>query len=912
MQKNLQKYKNFQAKFTKTQAFSIALIDKLIYNRICVNSVGLCAQKAKSDLKGVFPDEKFACATRTDYFISKESLSMKKGTKILSLAAALTLSVSAFALTGCSEDSVFYLGEETKAEYDAAMELNDEVSSNGGFVVEKGGYVYFINGSESTTAINVYGFPVKGSLMRIAKSDLTAGNYDKAKIVIPSLITSQVSSGLYIYGDYVYYATPTTDQNVAGEIGNSFIDFKRAKLDGTEAPMAGYYFRKGASTVYRYVQVDGVDRNNDGEDDVFCLYEESVPSGTSTAKALQSYNTATGEVTMLVKGAESYIYDTKDLDNPNVYYTMPVTYDAEKGNPTAPGYNQIYCVNAAAQLKSIDATKASYTVADKAGNDVRTYDFDEKEMTKNAAARGYNLGDYTTYPYVNLGELVLDGVGYLSAKHTHYNEESAESVKANAAEVNGYTYAIKRYETSGDNVGLYFTRVAYNKDNAVTQLCYVEESEALANGWNTVSANKTLDVLGVSSDIPDNSLIEISTDGNGKRLYTYMYTAVETAGSVSNRVIKKVTVKPGESKPISDIKLTKNVLADKEGNATSTEVTLWQTKGDYLYYYKSGSKGNNLLRINYKGDANDYHEFVLEEKYQPMNIPFVEYNGNWYQPEFVGDMLLYGNVQNYGDSTASYNYVYAAPIGDLDAVKTANAEYEKYQEFRKEYESDSDVTSLIDYLFGCELDVTEDARTEYIKKFNKTNNDGDKEGEELYKEIVGKFRAEEGSTVAPEIKTATAYTNCISRITDSDEDKIAEAWDGLLLYPEEEDAVVVAEDNGWVWWIVAGGALVLIVIVALVVRNNKKKKAAKREADAIVNSYKRQRIDTMDDKSIDVYADDSAEEKAEEETEAPVEESASEEVAEPVAEVVEETAETPVEEPVAEPATEAEQEEKTE
>ena len=92
----------------------------------------------------------------------------------------------------------------------------------------------------------------------------------------------------------------------------------------------------------------------------------------------------------------------------------------------------------------------------------------------------------------------------------------------------------------------------------------------------------------------------------------------------------------------------------------------------------------------------------------------------------------------------------------------------------------------------------------------------------------------------------------------------------------------------------------------------KKKKAAKREADAIVNSYKRQRIDTTDDKSIDVYADDSAEEKAEEATEAPVEESASEEVAEPVAEVVEETAETPVEEPVAEPATEAEQEEKTE
>ena len=39
MEKILQKYKNFQAKIPKNQAFSIALIDKLIYNRICVSIV---------------------------------------------------------------------------------------------------------------------------------------------------------------------------------------------------------------------------------------------------------------------------------------------------------------------------------------------------------------------------------------------------------------------------------------------------------------------------------------------------------------------------------------------------------------------------------------------------------------------------------------------------------------------------------------------------------------------------------------------------------------------------------------------------------------------------------------------------------------------------------------------------------
>ena len=48
METILQKYKNFQAKIPKSEAFSIALIDKLIYNRICVSIVGKCTQKEES------------------------------------------------------------------------------------------------------------------------------------------------------------------------------------------------------------------------------------------------------------------------------------------------------------------------------------------------------------------------------------------------------------------------------------------------------------------------------------------------------------------------------------------------------------------------------------------------------------------------------------------------------------------------------------------------------------------------------------------------------------------------------------------------------------------------------------------------------------------------------------------------
>ena len=58
------------------------------------------------------------------------------------------------------------------------------------------------------------------------------------------------------------------------------------------------------------------------------------------------------------------------------------------------------------------------------------------------------------------------------------------------------------------------------------------------------------------------------------------------------------------------------------------------------------------------------------------------------------------------------------------------------------------------------------------------------------------------------------------------------------------------------------------------VKNRKKKKAKKAEDEATVNAYKRKKIDTTDDKSIDVYAE---EEPVETELEADTEESVEDE-----------------------------------
>ena len=115
-----------------------------------------------------------------------------------------------------------------------------------------------------------------------------------------------------------------------------------------------------------------------------------------------------------------------------------------------------------------------------------------------------------------------------------------------------------------------------------------------------------------------------------------------------------------------------------------------------------------------------------------------------------------------------------------------------------------------------------------------------------------------------------------------------------------ETVTTEEEDKGLPTWaivlIVVGSVLVVAAAVTIPLVLNAKKKKAKAEKDeATVNAYKK-KIDTTDDKSIDVYADDEAEETAEDAVE---EAEVAEETTE-TAEAAPETEETAEEEVVAE------------
>ncbi len=743
---------------------------------------------------------------------------MIKSKKIISIAAAAVLGLSALALTGCDDGG--YKGEKLDGYVSAAT-----VSSNGGFAVEKGDYVYFINGQEDSTADNTYGKAVKGALMRISKADLAAGKGEEAKIVVPSLfVTANYESGIYIYGDYVYYATPTTDKNKDGQIANGSLDFKRAKLDGSEAPMGDkkeYFFRLQTNSVkYRFVEEDN------GE--VYCLYEDG--------STLKSYSVKTGDTTVLVSGASSFYYDKTDLASPVVYYTMSVSNELDKTTPTQQKYNQVFSVRAG-NTAVVNKAAASYKAKTVSGEVVAEYNFDEKFMKDNADEKGYKLGDYTTYPYVNLGELVLDGIGTMHDFPSHVVMTKADKEKkAEADEKQGYTYTIRAQE----NGGLYFTRALVN---AVTgekeKLCYVPNKRT---SWNEITGNAQVDVI--TTDLTSASATALYAIDGGVHSYIY----------ISDSVMKKTVCKA------SGVETT-TIAYGLSGE------TLWKLDGSYVYYTGSADNGKSVIRLDHTGSQEDYDFLGNEDVYAPVTVSFVDFADSWYVPEIFTvngkQILLFNSAKSYGSTSVAHNYVHAVELGDNAALKTIGEKLEAINEYIDDYDN-----AALQALMRC-----------YFRTGSAATYDTDEAVRELYSDEQVKefnaFKKKFGEGEEFENSFEGNYLFLIGRMNEEDAEAVEEAWASYLLTEEEEET----DESGLEGWaialIVVGSVLAVAagVTVPLVIVLKRKKARKAREA-AIVGAYRHKKLDTTDDKSIDVYADE--EKPAEESAEVSEEESAEE------------------------------------
>ncbi len=193
-------------------------------------------------------------------------------------------------------------------------DYSGEVSSNGGFLVEKGDWVYFINGSESYTADNTFGSPVKGAIVRTKKSDF--GKSDAtSEVVVPEVVYSSEmtnSSGLFIFGDYIYYATPCSEKNKDGEVRNTELEYMRTKLDGTDSKVIATI--SSNSDPYRYVEISGT------------VYLVLYTTNSESNNVLRVYNTTTCALSKESQTVSSYVLPD-DLTSGYAFYTTTVHND---------------------------------------------------------------------------------------------------------------------------------------------------------------------------------------------------------------------------------------------------------------------------------------------------------------------------------------------------------------------------------------------------------------------------------------------------------------------------------------------------------------------------------------------------------------------------------------------------------
>ena len=212
---------------------------------------------------------------------------MKKKNIATALALATVLAATPFAV-GCSGDHY------SKLSFDA-QDTTYAVTSQGGSAVSYGNYVYFINGTrgyeDSDGKNNVWDKAIKGGLYRAellgekvtggAHSDFVPATeqgealgfvytdgYDPLDEEIKVVTTDKISAktvgttgyadgGIFIYDNYVFYASPNNQKDRKGNVQTTLTDFFMMPLNGG-SPKKIYTTASGvdpsssAYAVYKY------------------------------------------------------------------------------------------------------------------------------------------------------------------------------------------------------------------------------------------------------------------------------------------------------------------------------------------------------------------------------------------------------------------------------------------------------------------------------------------------------------------------------------------------------------------------------------------------------------------------------------------------------------------------------------
>lgn len=238
----------------------------------------------------------------------------KKLGKLVMVATAIAVLIAV--LVACAPDFT----PVGNGDFDAASE------SNSGYVVKQGAYYYFINGYNAATSIskesdNEFGKVVKGSIMRTRKND--DGTWATAETVVPKLVvSSNTTQGFSIFGEYIYYTTPSIKTDKYGALQTTYTEFYRMNIASGDNVMLANLPSEVTSfkfTPNALIYLDGT------------TLKSIAYNGKATATIAEEV------ANTIFPGAENYKADSAVTPDNFVYYT-------KTPEDSAGLYNEVYAV----------------------------------------------------------------------------------------------------------------------------------------------------------------------------------------------------------------------------------------------------------------------------------------------------------------------------------------------------------------------------------------------------------------------------------------------------------------------------------------------------------------------------------------------------------------------------------------
>ncbi len=425
---------------------------------------------------------------------------------IKTIIAVLTL-CTLFSVVGCGGSSWKWDASKVTLKPENAGTL----ISAGGFIAETKNYVYYINGVGDSAADNTMGKPVKGALYAAKKSNL-----DETCVVVPKLfVATDYNAGIFIYNNYVYYGTPSTEKNSSGEIASDELVFAKTKLDGTETEV--FFTASSLSVEYRIVEVGGI---------VYIVYYDEYDE----ADSIICYNTADKESTVVAKideKAESeslnaYKFMNDDAQDLTVLYTVTVYSEKyyeniaeEQGSSYQRGtekFNRVYAYKPGdSKSEGSDCYGVKVLDGERVGNDVKTYEisavngkfvfYKETDGMSNVKNYGVKVSDLRG----NVNVSVIKDATYASADSVIVSLDEVYVLEDSAIKKTtlvGDTALVKKTLADGTSVSkllfknddyMYF----YTSENKLARICVSDDVN--------VRSDEDMEVQTVSADTVNTS-----------------------------------------------------------------------------------------------------------------------------------------------------------------------------------------------------------------------------------------------------------------------------------------------------------------------------------------------------------------------------------------------------------------------